>query len=174
VPRVNKARKNRAGAVIKCGKCNLMIEPGENYFFWEPRYGGKQVRCYRHYPRQSEITTSKMSEVYAATEEAEDQASAYDGIEVSDFESMKQAVVDVITGVAEEYETAAEHFGGAGENAERAEALEAFSQEVDSVEFEEFNSWWGDNCPEDLEVDAQQAWREDMFSRLTEAMANTP
>lgn len=158
----------------RCGKCGVTIEPGQKYFYWEPRYGPKQVRCKDHYPRQSELTTSKMSEVYAAVEAAEDSAQAYDGTDYTDYSALISSVLEVVEGVKEEYETAAEQFGGGGENQERAEALEGFIDELEGADFEGFDDWWGANCPEDAQEDAASAWREDMNSRLSEAVSTVP
>jgi len=168
--RVNTARKNRAGKVIKCGRagCGEEIVPGEKYFFWEPRYGPKHVRCYRHPPRQSETTTSKMSEVYAAVEDAQDWATGYDGIDVNDYEDQVGNVMSVVEEKKGEYEDAAGQFGGAGENADRAEELDQFYAELEGVDFDSFEEW------KEANEDDADAWREDMTSRMTEVLDQAP
>lgn len=168
--RVHRAKKNRAGKTLVCGRvgCGQQILPGESYFYWEPRYGPKHVRCYRHSPRRSEVTTSKMAEVYAAVEEAEDWAGQNDGIEVQDYEDQMGTVMSVVEEKKGEYEEAAEQFGGAGENADRADELDQFYSELESVDFDSFEEWKESN------EDDADAWREDMASRMTEALDQAP
>jgi hypothetical protein len=174
--RVNTARKNNAGKTLRCGRagCGEVIVPGEKYFFWEPRYGPKHVRCFRHFPKQSETTTSKMAEVYAATEEAEEWAQSYDGDLDGDYSAQMSQVAEIVEQVKSEYEDAAEHFGGTGVNQEMADSLDEFLAEVENAEFEGFEDWWESNCPEDNRVDAEVAWREDMGARLNEITGQVP
>src|SRR5436853_7182846 len=70
MPRVKRQKKSTRGTRV-CGAigCGKEIQPGEAYFTWSFRYGGRQVRCLEHPPKQSELTQSKMSTVYAAIEE---------------------------------------------------------------------------------------------------------
>jgi hypothetical protein len=168
--RVHKSKKIRSGKDVFCGRigCGLKIEVGENYFYWEPRYGPKSVRCYRHYPKQSETTTSKMADVYAATEDAQEWAQQNDGIEAVEYDAQIDAVRDVAEQVKGEYEEAAEQFGGAGENADRAEELDQFISELDNVDFEDFKEW-----KESHEDDAD-AWREEQASAMNEALDQVP
>src|SRR3954464_10047336 len=74
VPRVYTQKKSSRGAERRCGRygCGKVIEPGESYFQFSFRYGGTHYRCAEHRPRQSELTQSKMSAVYAAIEDAGD------------------------------------------------------------------------------------------------------
>jgi hypothetical protein len=172
--RVHSAKKNRGGKkTYTCGRCGNVIEPGEKYFFWEPRYGGKQIRCKDHYPRQSEMTTSKMSEVYAACEDAEDYAQAYAGSDAGDYMAQVTATAEKATEIADQYRDAAEHFGGAGENADRADELEGFASELESVDFPDFNDFW-QNIPDENEEDALTAWREECTNILTSAVSEVP
>jgi hypothetical protein len=115
-----------------------------------------------------------MSEVYAACESAEDSAQAYDGDSASDYNALISEVYEVAESIKSEYEDAAQQFGGAGENQERAEALDEFISELDNAEFEDFEDWWQVNCPDDMQADAATAWREDMQSRLTEILGSVP
>jgi hypothetical protein len=171
MPKVHTVRKNRSGKEIKCGRCGAPIEPGQKYHYWEPRYGPKQVRCQLHYPKRSETTTSKMSEVYAAIEMAEEEMTAYDGRESDYYEEVVQAVEEMANQVADEYRDAAEHFGGTGENAERADELEDFSSNLTSFSAPEFASWWKENAPDDLEEDALTAWREYCQNEVNDALS---
>ena len=142
MPRVMTKTKNRAGKERACGKCRRPILPGEKYRTWSFRYGGTYFRCHRAEcsPRPSELTQSLMSSVYAAQESFEDQASA--GFEsVEDVRTALQEVVDAATEVKEQYEQAAEPFGGAGEHQERADELESWIGELEG--------FYPDDEPED-------------------------
>jgi hypothetical protein len=131
MPRVITQRKNRAGKERSCGKCGDVIQPGEEYKKWSFRYGGTRYRCMKPgcSPRPSDLTQSKMAEVYAAIEGAEDElpGTDFDGIE-----DLVHGVAETVSEIAEEYREAAEPFGGEGENAERADELEGFADELQS------------------------------------------
>jgi hypothetical protein len=135
MPRVYTKTKNRAGKERACGRCSHVIAPGERYFQFSFRYGGTHYRCSEHYPRGSELTQSKLSAVYAAVEDAEDQLENFDL--ASDIEALVQGVADTVDEVAEEYREAAEPFQGQGENAERADELESWSYELQSFSVSE-------------------------------------
>jgi hypothetical protein len=137
MPRVNTQTRSTRGRVRRCGRigCGREIQPGEKYYSFSFRYGGTQVRCIDHYPKQSELTQSKLSELYAAVESAEDDMTNADTVE--DIVVAVQGVEEVARELAEEYQEAAEPFGGAGENAERAEALESYADELSNFSPEE-------------------------------------
>lgn len=77
---VKKARKAQG----LCGHCQRPIEVGDPYRHFAPGYHArKQVRCMRSEcaPRQSELTASTMSQVYAAQEAFEDAVGSVDNID---------------------------------------------------------------------------------------------
>lgn len=127
MPRVIEKTKNRAGAERNCGVCGVVIQPGERYLQWSFRYGGTRYRCMNHPPRRSDLTQSKMADVYQAIEEAE---LSLPKAEADDLQGLAEEVAGVAQQIAEEYREAAEMFGGEGENAERAEELEGWADEV--------------------------------------------
>jgi hypothetical protein len=137
VPRVYTQKKSSRGTERRCGRygCGKVIEPGERYFQFSFRYGGTHYRCAEHRPRQSELTQSKMSAVYAAIEDAEDNLGEAGTVE--EVRGLVEAVTEVVTEVAEEYREAAESFGGAGENAERADELESWASELEDFDPDE-------------------------------------
>lgn len=134
MPRVNVRTKNRAGEDRFCGRCERKIEPGETYRSWSFRYGGTHFRCHRPEcaPRQSELTQSRMGDVYAAIEDAQASLPGADGHE--EIQDLVQGVADVVQEVADEYREADEAFGGHGatENAERADELEGWSGDLEA------------------------------------------
>lgn len=136
---IKKARKVRT-----CGKCGDSIEVGSGYKYWEPRYGPMRIRCLKSecYPRQSDLTSSdKLSRIYAAGEGIEDAVAAWkisdDGYalkeaDIEDVTSAVQQAIDDVSECGEEYREAAEHFGGQGENADRADACEEYARDLES------------------------------------------
>jgi hypothetical protein len=137
MPRVHTHTKNKAGRERRCGAsgCGHVIQPGEKYFTWEFRYGGAHFRCSDHYPKRSELTQGKMSEVYAEIEAAEDDIGQAKMVE--QVREAVERVAESVSSVVEEYREAAESFGGQGENAERADELESWQSELESFSPEE-------------------------------------
>jgi hypothetical protein len=127
MPRVLEKTKNRAGAERSCGRCGKVIQPGERYLSWSFRYGGTYYRCIEHPPKPSDLTQSKMSGVYAAIESAEVDLPK---TEMDELDDLIHGVGETAQEVADEYREAAEPFGGEGENAERADELEGFADEL--------------------------------------------
>lgn len=129
-----------------CGRCGRKIQPGENRYEWFFRYGGRQVRCTEHPPQPSELTNSEhLSALYAAQEQITDAIS--EGGEPTTREELVDALAalkaavesaaDAAHDAADAYREAAEPFGGAGENGERADAAESFADELDNVDINE-------------------------------------
>ncbi len=105
--RVHSAKKNKAGKKIECGRlgCDHVIKPGETYYHWTPRYSGKHVRCSKHYPRASELTSSKLSGVYAAQEAVSDTAGLVrEGGDLSDLIDELRSQAEEVNGVRDEYQ----------------------------------------------------------------------
>lgn len=130
MPRLSMKTKAARGKEYRCDKCREEIVAGEQYWSWAFRYGGKHhqhVKCGR--PRQSQLTQSRLGEIYAAVEEFEDCAAD----DYAGRADAAEAVVEVTNEVVEAYREAAEAFGGAGENAERADELEGWSSDLEEA-----------------------------------------
>jgi hypothetical protein len=112
MPRVIAATKNRAGKKIACGHCGHKIEPGEKYFHFSFRYGGKHYRCGGCPPKPSELTQSKLSGAYSAVESATAQI---DDIrmsgELDSLTTILEACADEIDQVRDEYQESLENMG---------------------------------------------------------------
>lgn len=137
MPRVETKTKIRLGAERSCGRCGHKIEPGEKYRQWSFRYGGTRYRCMKHEcrPRPSDLTQSKMAAVYSAQEEFEDNLESIDTIEA--LEEAVDQVVTTVQEVKDEYEEAAEPFGYQGENQERADELDSWISDLETIEYDE-------------------------------------
>lgn len=117
-----------------CRKCGEPIEPGEDRYEWSFRYGGTYTQHAHHgAPRLSETTQGSVSQLYAAQEAIDDALAA----DRADFTSWRDNVASALNDAADtademqqEYEAAAEPFGGAGPNQERAEACESWAEEL--------------------------------------------
>lgn len=147
---VKKARKTPG----KCGRCAVTIKKGESYFHWKFRFGGKNIRCINHRPRQSELTQSdKLSTIYSAVENMEDALTDFDEIGVADLgdkdallgglEELKSAVESAkeeIEQTKDDYEQSRDNMpeslqdGPTGQEIEeKANALEEFAGELDEA-----------------------------------------
>jgi len=131
MPRVYEKKKFNMGRDYHCGRCGRKIEPGEQYFSWSFRYGGTRTNCADHRPRPSELTQSKMAEVYAAIEGAEDTLESAET--VAEMREAIESVAEQVQQTAEEYREADEAFGGMGatESAERADELESWASDLE-------------------------------------------
>src|SRR4051794_27431915 len=93
---VERARKSKKARTCRCGHA---IKPGETYKWAEPRYGPILVWCKNHSPKRSELTSSKLGQVYDAQDE-------FDVSETTSAEEIQDAlntVAEMARGVAEEY-----------------------------------------------------------------------
>lgn len=148
ITNVNKAQKDQG----PCGRCGEAVLRGQPYRHASPGFRARKlVRCMK--PgcafRPSDLTTSKMSEVYAAQEDAEDTISAATCLE--DIEQALEDAAGRAEEVAQEYRDAAEALGGAGEeNAERADEIDSWVQELQGWDKSEFEV-----DPDDLDADPE-------------------
>ena len=165
MPRVITKTKNRAGKARACGRCGAPIEPGERYRQWSFRYGGTHYRCHRPTcnPRPSELTQSLLSEVYAAREEAEAELPRCETY--ADMRALLEQVAEAAREVAQQYEEAAEAFGGEGENAERAYELEEYADGLEAIDLPDDDDLHPDDQPdrEDLLAECESALDELML-----------
>src|SRR5262245_25443120 len=130
MPKVHTIRKSRAGKAISCGKCQAPIEPGDQYKKWAFRYGGARYRCMKPEcaPRPSDLTQSRMGEIWDITEAID---ASPDTAEIEALADQLDELVEIARDVGQSYADAAEHFGGTGENQERADAIEAWLDSFD-------------------------------------------
>jgi len=130
------------------------IKKGDTYYWWQP-YRQRKRRS-KDRPRESQLTTSRWSDVYAAREDIED-AKTLEGL----TEALGLAI-DNAQEVAGEYEEAASHFGDQGPHAERSEHLEGLVSELESAQDEIQTYQDEDMDPSDPDNDMQEP--DDFFS----------
>lgn len=148
-----RTQKKSARGERACGRCGRAIEVGETYFVWSFRYGGKHVRCSEHPPTAGELTQSKMGPVYDAIAEAHNNLG-----EIEETKETIANVAEVAREVVEEYRAAAEAFNDSGPNAERADELEGWVDELEQFE---------PDGPEETEFDEDE-YRTQALERVEE------
>lgn len=145
----------RQGATLTCDKCRREIAKGEQYRHFKVgfRYGRKQVRCMRAEcsPRQSEMTNSKMSGVYAAIESAEDTLAS---LRAGDPEDDTSSITEAVHGAAEGIEEVADEYREANDASptgyvfgedlnERADELSDAASQLESFDCSEDEADFG-------------------------------
>lgn len=202
MPRVHERKKAARGKPYSCSTCGKEIEAGQSFLYWSFRYGGtRRIHKDHGYPRRSQLTQSAMGEVYSAVEGLEDTLAGDWAFE--DLESGVEEVKEIADQVRSQYEEAAEHFGGQGENQERAEMLEQFIDALDQVDLDDFDEGEAieetrsdkpcpdckgeghavvcETCggtgrqadPEQLE-EKRQEWRDEISGKVEEALSEAP
>ena len=125
-----------------CEKCRTELPPGSAYRHFKVGFRSryKHVRCMEAActPRPSELESSKLSEVYAAQEDAEDQLDELDADATADeITEVVTALGEAIQAVADEYEEASTDDNGTVFNTtaeERAETLSSAADELSGFE----------------------------------------
>jgi hypothetical protein len=148
-----------------CEKCRDVLPVGSQYRHYTVGFRSKykHVRCMKDtcFPRSSELESSRLSDVYAAQENAEDQLNALAlSSTPDDISAILEELASAIREVAEEYEAAAENEYGVvfnQDSADRAEILQSAADEIENYDpesdFEECEDCegTGDIVPEDEE-----------------------
>lgn len=162
MPRVNFVKKAQKDDP------NYGIKKGDSYYWWKFRHGG--VRKSKEPPRQSQLTQSdKKSRAYEAMERVEDALLAFELVHDLDQlnSEIEQASSD-LNDVAQEYREAAEaireNFSEsptADECEEKADNIEAYASDLDSLSLEEFDS---DSGP------SKDEWAEQIVNEVESAV----
>lgn len=136
---------------LRCDKCGTEIKPGDPYKWVKPKsgpYGGyMRTRCAACPTwRQSELSSSKMAEIYALQEEIDQIA---EGCETpDDLIAAASDAAEQVRQVAEEYREGASNIeDGFGhptyqseELEQKADELESWADEIESTDFDEFEA----------------------------------
>jgi len=116
-----------ARKVHRCGKCGRDIKPGEAYFWYQKRYGPKQTRCLGCKPRQSELHSGYLADIYGTYEDLDDWEARYEnnfsqeGIE--DLKSILDYNTSVLETMADELEEKADNIEEYFPSSEVADSL---------------------------------------------------
>lgn len=175
MPRAFLKTKNRGGhKTYKCSVCKEEIAPGDQYYTWKFNRGSRYFQHATHgHPRRSQLTQSKMGEVWDAVDAFDvSQAEQPEPI----FEAL-QAVADVAESVASEYNDAADSIessfpsGNPTSEACRAtaEALESWASDLTSWQ-PDYDSW-----REAKEAfDTKEDWIEDLRQQAQDVVDDQP
>lgn len=111
---------------------DIGVKKGEKYFKWSFRYGGTHKS--KTYPRASQLTQSKYSEVYAAQENVSDVCASSE-CALQDIIDVCRDAAEQIRAVGEEYLEADEAMGGhqSGSNYERSEYCEQGASDYEEL-----------------------------------------
>lgn len=174
VEEVKAARKDQG----PCGRCGVEIKRGDPYRHASPGFRGpKLIRCmeYACRFRPSDLTTSKMAQVYASQEAAHDALDALvdgDFTDLDEVTSILATMAEEVRDVAQEYTDAADAMGPAGEEmTEKADAIESYADDLEGVTFDDPPEWEAGDEPKDDEVEEEWAsWREGVLDAAREAI----
>lgn len=173
MPRAFLKKKNRGGKhVYTCGKCHKPVQAGEQYWTWKFNHGG---RFYQHTtcgaPQRSQMTNSKMGQVWDAVE----------SFDVSACESPEDILTELST-VAEAATTVAEEYTSAADGIESAwpagnptsEACRATAGELESWA-QELGSWAPDYDEWNPEThDTKEEWLDEIRESASRLMEDCP
>lgn len=135
VTTVKAARKPQG----RCGRCGKEIEKGDGYRHASPGFRSRKlVRCLEDACRfrPSDLTTSKMSQVYAAVEGVEDSLAEFGPFE--DHDAVKDEAQALVDGMKDEIEAVRDEYQEALDQWEYGN--EQIQEKVDEVE------GWVDVC----------------------------
>ena len=158
VHHVNKARKSKKPRTCRCGHT---VEPGESYKWAEPRYGGMKYWCKDHYPKRSELTSSKLGQVY----DAQDDFDVSEAKSVEEISEALQGVADTAREVGEEYQ---EGIDNMPEGLQEGHVAEEMREKIDALE--EFASTLESWSEDDEDDDALENARESASQAVQELM----
>lgn len=168
MPRVKNVQKCRKEQM--CGHCAASIKVGQAYRWWAlktgPRSSRKFVRCMdlKCAPKPSEMTTSKMGTIYDAQRSIEESINGAD--DVAEIGVLMSNFAMVVREVADEYRESADAiesgFGHSTEKsdelAQRADDLEAWADDCESFDAEEFDEEdWNESEGVDYKTDDERA-----------------
>lgn len=132
--RVGLKTKNKGvkHATYPCRKCKEPIVAGEKYYEWKHRYAPPNRQHATHgEPRQSELCTSKMSDVYAAIEAVEDVIeTGRRGDDASGLEDALNQAAEEVRNVAQEYE---DGLGNMPDSLQQSSKGEEIQEKIDAL-----------------------------------------
>jgi hypothetical protein len=161
--RVNTVKKCRK-AQGTCG-CGKEIKKGDAYKWAQGRYGPRMVKCDNCGFRPSELCGGKLSEVYAAQEEAEDSLGnwAPEGGKEG-LEELCTALAERLNEIADEYQESCDNIRDtftdsptADECEEKADQLRDWASEAESPDIEDPPEVEPTVHPEEVECEACEA-----------------
>jgi hypothetical protein len=160
-----------------CSTCGKPIKPGDSYRWAKGRYTSRRIKCADHDFRPSELTGSDKIARVREIAEAMCDFVVEEGMTEEDVEGQIDDWVAGIDEVIDEYNQAADYFGGQGTHADRADALESWKDEIQAIDLPEYPVFDVMKNPSYSDVDTYrgdlEAWRLEVVEAIREA-ANCP
>lgn len=155
MPRVTRHTARQSTKDRRCRGCGGPIEPGNEYYLWEKRYGGPQ---FRHvpcgYPRPTELSNRKTAQIEEAIQDAD--FSSCDTEE--DCQALLENIAQTARDVGEEYRDSFNNMPEGLQQGGTAQAMEQVAEELDSWA-DDLEGWSWDGQDDDIEA-MQDAARE--------------
>jgi hypothetical protein len=154
--------------VKKARKDNPAVKAGEPYYWWKHAWSAKQYSKTR--PRASQLTQSEfMSEYLSMGEDFEDALNGTDTVEdvqsaVDDLKDRIEQLIDETQGKLDNMPEPLQEGETGQMMQERIDGLEAWADELDGVDFEDFEYDPDDGIPED---EARGEWLTEKCGELT-------
>lgn len=157
---VGKAREARTPR--QCISCGHEVQPGESYKWAEPRYEPVKIWCHSCLPRPSQLTSSKLSVVYAAQEDFSSEIERLDN--ETDIGAALASVAGAAEEVAQEYQDSIDAMpeglqeGPTGEELrEKIDALEEYAQDLQA---------WSSDADKDDDLESMRSSAQDVVDSL--------
>lgn len=150
MPRITTQKKSARGKHIKCDRCGVAINIGDEYRKWSKRTGFGRISGVTYYrcmksacsPRGSELLSGRSAEVAAVGESLEDVLNSFTASSTMDIDALMSSVEDVIgdaedlhSDVDEAFENMPEGLqqGDTGQRLEEIrDALDTFKDELEN------------------------------------------
>jgi hypothetical protein len=205
MPKINTVEHARVET--KCSKCGDVIKaaivgktesgknarvPGDSYIWIQKKNGPKVARCSKPACRfkPSDLTSSdKLSRVYSAREEAEENIVAWGGDpeepgDVDELKTILETAAETIREVGEEYTESADNMenafpGGSptiDDCREKADSLESWAGELEGVDFEDFDGEGAEDDEAQTSTLGERiaAWESDQRDAAHAALSECP
>jgi hypothetical protein len=121
-----------------CVTCGAEVQRFETYRYAEPRTGPRLVWCYRHMPKRSQLSASKLGAVWDAIDDFD--SGTYTNVE--DLQAAIEEIKSIATQVQEEYEDSLQNMvtteGPIPEAMQQnIDFLEAYAADLENLDYSE-------------------------------------
>lgn len=101
MPRVYTTKSARPSKFTRtCITCGAVVQPGESYQYAEPRIGPKLHWCFRHHPKRSQLSTSRLGPLWDAIDEFDPQIFST----LEDLKARVEEIISIANDIQGEYE----------------------------------------------------------------------
>lgn len=139
MPRVYHVQSARLSKYRRiCTTCGQEIQRFETYRYAEPRLGPKLFWCFRHMPKRSQLSSSKLGPLWDAIDEFD--SGAFETLD--DLKTRVEEIASLATEIQGEYEDSLQNMPTqegpiAEQMQENIDMLESYSSELENIDFSE-------------------------------------